>query len=342
MIIWRFGILKSILYTAICLGGVTAARTTAATLDANDLHDVLVGQYMNGKWEDLEKDLTAKKLEIDKFTGVEAADMKYIRQTMAECRPAWWAKCKENQLFEFRPVVWGHGLRASFDPRQTLEWSIKFNSSIAVVSFKWNAADMDSADKAKDEGGYSKGDLVDWKVWQVMGAAEADAMVPFQSQVGMTAVQKQQLQRFTDFYGNLTGIYYGTPTARRWALALSCAAWLKVNTSVAIVNSRKAAGSMFLAEIVSHRAKYPSIKLPETVPDEHSEAAICTALEKWIAVHPWTLAEDKALREELKTFATTNKHDLPQTGRVRLPNAQKVCAGSDGRRCESGRPRRSG
>ena len=123
----QFGILGLILSIAMCTGGVGTAQTMAATLDATDLHDVLVGQYMNGKWEDLEKDLTAKKPEIDKFSGVEAADMKYIRQTMAECRPAWWAKCKENQLFEFRPVVWGHGLRASFDPTQTLEWSIKFN-----------------------------------------------------------------------------------------------------------------------------------------------------------------------------------------------------------------------
>src|SRR5258708_22283810 len=133
---------------------------------------------MNGKWQDLEKDLAAKKPEIDRFTGVEAGDMKYIRQTMAECRPVWWAKCKENQLFEFRPVVWGHALRASYDPTQALEWNIKFNSDIAFVSFKWNTGDMDSA--AEAEAGYSKGDLCDWKIWQVMGSAEADAMVPFQ------------------------------------------------------------------------------------------------------------------------------------------------------------------
>lgn len=87
-----------------------------------------------------------------------------------------------------------------------------------------------------------------------------------------------------------------------------------------IVNSRRAVGSMFLAEVVAHPAKYPSISLPQTLPDEKIEENLCIALKNHIEKHPWTFAEDKSLREQIKAFELLNHKELIQTGKVKLPN----------------------
>ncbi len=173
---------------------------------------------------------------------------------------------------------------------------------------------------APAEHGFSKGDLCDLSVWSVIGEADSWSTVPLQFQINMKDAQKQQLQRFLEFNANLAGIYYGTPMARRWGLWLCCAAYLDRYAAMVTVNSRKGVGSMFLAEVVAHRAKYPSIKIAQDVPDEKVEETLCIALERHIEKHPWTLAEDRLLRDQVREFYLLNQRQLMQSGIIRLPS----------------------
>ena len=319
-------VLGGIFCIALAWHAVPAGRARAEDLPdapkSGSFYDQLVDEYMKGKWEDLEKDLSPKNKEIGKLSGSQRADVKYMRDMLSECRPAWWKQAKENQEFNFRPIVWGRPLRASFDPQSKSSINMTLNNGQASCALKWEAGDMDNP--AKAEHGFSKGDLMDMSVWQIIGEADAFATVPAQFQLSMKDAQKLQIQRFVDFNGNLAGVYYGTPMARRWGLFLFCDMYLNQYAAMTIVNSRKAVGAMFLAEVVAHRAKYPSIRIGETIPDDKIEETLCIALKNYIEKHPWTLAEDKYLREQLKAFVILNQKELMQTGNVRLPNGLLV------------------
>ncbi len=315
-------VMCAILCTVIWWTGISTKPSRAEdVMDAStpmSLYDQLVDEYMKGNWQELEKQFSPRNNELDKITGRQRLDLKYMRDVLAESRPAWWRQAKENQEFNFRPMVWGRSLRASFDPDAKSNINITVNNGVASEALKWDSADMDNP--APAEHGFSKGDLCDLSIWSCVGEADSYAIALAQLHTNLTAAQNLQLQRLIDFNGNLAGIYYGTPMARRWGLWLFCAAYLDKYAAMTVVTSRKAVGSMFLAEIAAHRAKYPSIKLPETVPDEKIEENLCIALKNYIEKHPWTLAEDKLLREQVRAFEMLNQKSLMQTGVVKLPN----------------------
>jgi hypothetical protein len=282
------------------------------------LHDHLVDQYMKGEWKDLEKELTPPDKDLEKLTGPQRLDIKYIRDTMTECRPTWWRQCADNQEFNFRPTVWGRALRASFDPDAKSNINMTFNNNQASCSLHWETADMDNP--APAEHGFSKGDLSDFSVWSVIGEADSWTTVPLQLQINMKDPQKQQLQRFLEFNANLSAIYYGTPMARRWGVWLCCAAYLNKYAAMVTINSRKGVGAFFLDEVVAHRAKYPSVRIAEEVPDEKVEETLCIAMERYIEKHPWTLPEDRLLRDQVRAFYLLNQRQLMQSGVIKLPN----------------------
>jgi hypothetical protein len=294
------------------------AQDQAATADVQaGAYARVVDEYMQGKWDDLQKDLSPRNPDLGTLTAGQKADVQYLRTTLSECRPPWWQQAKSGQEFNFEPAVWGRSLRASFDPGQTSSVSLSYNNGQASLTLKWDVTDMDSP--AKAEHGFSKGELNDLSVWSSIGMGEAWTRVPVQSMVNMSDATKTQLQRYLDFNADVVGVYYATPRARRWGLWLFCAAYLNKYAAMVTVNSRKAVGSMFLGEVVAHRAKYPSIRLPD-LPSEKIEENLCIQLKNNIEKHPWTLAEDRSLREALKSFAAFNQRSLLQTGVVRLPS----------------------
>jgi len=318
----KAGVCGSILLAALWACGIASSRARAAGEPAAaqlpEGYDQIVADYLSGNWEILEKSIAPTNKSLNKLTSSQNLDIKYIRESLAECRPPWWKLCKANQEINFRPSIWGKTMIASFDPGAKNNLNINFTNGQASMTFMWAPQDMDNP--AEAEHGFSKGDLCDLGIWQLIGSAEALAIVPLQQQVNLADAAKLKLQRYMDFNGNFTGIYYATPKARRWGLWLDCAGYLNKYAALATVNSRKALGSMFLAEVVANRAKYPSIKLSETLPDDKIEENLCLALKNWIEKNPWTLAEDRRIRDEIKAFGASNQKDLLQTNRVRMPN----------------------
>jgi len=87
---------------------------------------------------------------------------------------------------------------------------------------------------------------------------------------------------------------------------------------------RRAVASAFMAELLAHPDKYPSIHLPDSLPAESAEEQLATALKPWIEKHGLTLAEDRALRDAFKAFGALNARDVWRTAVVKLANGQSV------------------
>jgi hypothetical protein len=303
-----------------------AAAAAPATLPATGFHDQVVSEYLDGKWEKLETDLAATK-DPAGLSAADRADMETIRRAMGECRPEWWKLIKAGKRVNFRPVVWGHAFGATYDPQIKTSVLLNYVGTESHVTVKWDVADMDNP--AQAEHGFTKGELNDMVVWLNLGMAQSWADIPIDSQVNLNADARVRLNCYLQFRSNVAGACYGNPRARRWALWLDLAAWEEKYAKMEGVMGRRAVGAMFAAEVVAHADHYPSIRLPNSLPDQGAEEKLANQLRPWIEKHGMTLAEDQSLRDALKAFAAANTGKVRQTAMVTLPNGLTVALEPD-------------
>ena len=224
----------------------------------------------------------------------ERADIDAIRRAMGECRPEWWKLIKAGKKVNFRPLLWGRALNATYDPQGKSSVLLSYVGSEAHATVTWDASDMDNP--AHAEHGFSKGELNDLGVWLNLGMAQSWADIPVGSQVNLKDDTRLQLTRYLEFRSNVAGACYGSPRARRWALWLDLAAWEDKYAKMPSAKSRQAIGAMFMAEVVGHPDRYPSLHLPGEFPDRGSEPKFAAQLKPWVEKHSLTLAEDQSLR----------------------------------------------
>jgi hypothetical protein len=241
---------------------------------------------------------------------------------VAECREPWWKQTKAGRQTPIRVSLFGRPLSVAYDPAGKGGVEMKTVGGAIVLAVSWPAADMDNP--AHAEHGFSKGDLNSLSVWATLGMAQVWSQMSPQALATLTERDKLRLIRYQDFRGNLAGLYYGMPRARRWGEFLYLLMWLDKYKEMPIRNSRKACAAMFLAEFLANPAKYPSLTLPDALPADGAEEKLAQHVRARIEKHGWTVAEDKALREALQAFAKSNDAAVYQTETVTLPNKLKV------------------
>ncbi|HET6252131.1 MAG TPA: hypothetical protein VFE47_30880 [Tepidisphaeraceae bacterium] len=301
---------------------LSVPQALAAPPPGESLHDRIVRQYLNGTWDDASAELLSSAKQALALPPAEKADVDYIRKTIAECRPAWWKTTKAGQKVRFRPVVWGHTLSGTYDPAAKTNIQINFTNGVPAVTLTWNAKEMD--DPAEAEHGFTKGELNDLTVWSTLGTAQSWMDIPLRSQTHLDAAGNMLLTRYLGIRGGMASAYYGTPRARRWSLWLGCWAYNAEHAKDPTIMCRKAMGAMYIAEVVGHPKTYPSVKVPKEIPASDTEEKLTPFYKDGLGRTPFTLAEDMALREAIKAFASANENKPRATGTVILPNGLAV------------------
>ncbi len=294
--------------------------------DPAEVYSRICQEYLDGKWDALDADLRAAKNSAG-LSAAQQADVAYIRQAVAECRPPWWTQAKAGKKVAIRPVVWGQPLNLTYDPAGQGGVQAHFAGNTMSLTASWPAAEMDNPDQA--EHGFTKGELNNLGVWSTLGMAKVWSQTPPQSLAGLSEAGKLRLLRGQDFRGAVTGLYYGTPRARRWGEFLYLLSWLEKYAKMPTVYSRKAAGAMFLAEVLANPEKYPSLPLPKTLAGENAEEKLAECYRNRIEKSGWSVAEDRSLREALKKFAAANDLSVYKTQAVTLPNKLVVALDPD-------------
>ena len=323
--------LPTICTAVLLLSALAAAAATDAAVSTSapsaPLHDRMVSEYLGSKWAELAKELPTISKQAAALKPSERADIEYIRKTLAECRPVWWDRCKAGGKVSFRPSIWGRTLPATFDPAAKTNIGMNFVNDQASVTFKWDAADMDNPDEA--EHGFSKGELTNLQIWLLLGTAESWSLVPPQTQLKLEPDEKLLLQHYLQFRGNVAGAYYASPRARRWGLWLDLGAFNPAYAKASDRMAREAMAAMFMAEVLGHRDKYPSIQIVEASPEGAIEPKLAGELKTWIEKHGLTLSEDESLRAAIKSFAVANAAKVRQSAKVTLPNATFIALDPD-------------
>jgi len=301
--------------------GAQAEKPAPADVKGDDLYARVASAYMDGRWDDLAKALAAKPAEMAALSKAQRADVDYVRQAMAECRPDWWNSLKAGKKATFTANVWGHAADGVCDPdakKSTVQYAgvglkprLTFGSDVATV---------DNPDHA--EHSYTKGDLAGAGVWHALGTGVSWAALPQRSlQLVITKKDNLRLGIYLDFRGNLTVLYYGTPTIRQWGLWLYLAAYMEKYSKTDAVNSRKAAAAILVTEVLKSPDTYPFFALPASLPAEGAEGKLALHfLSNLNRKNPWTIAEDRAFRAAVRNVALANEQQAFDTGKVVLPS----------------------
>ena len=202
-----------------------------------------------------------------------------------------------------------------------------------AIFVSWPAADMDNP--AHAEHGFSKGDLNSLSVWATLGMAQVWSQMTPQALAALTERDKLRLIRYQDFRGNLAGLYYGTPRARRWGEFLYMLMWLDKYKDMPNRNSRKACAAMFLAEFLANPAKYPSLTLPDALPPTAPRRSwpSTSARGSRNTAGPWPKTKRSATRSRHSPRTTTRPSTRPKPSRSptssssrSIPRPTRPCA----------------
>jgi hypothetical protein len=298
------------------------AQAPPAAPDSADPFHRLLDAYLDGKWDEVETMFAAPAREVQSIPAAEQPKVNYMRQTLSDGRPTWWKRCQAGEKFAFSPNVWGRAVKATFDPAAKSGIQLTVIRGELSIALAWPSADMDNP--APAEHGFSKGDLSSLSIWSTLGMAEAWSAIPLAAQTNLKEDAKVRLQQYLDFRGNVTGVYYGNPRARRWGLWLFMAMYMDKYAQLPVRASREAIAVMFMSEVAGNPTKYPSIPLPGALPAEGAEEKLAAALRGRIEKHGWTLVEDKYLRDAIAAFATANGRQVHLNGQVTLANGLVV------------------
>lgn len=319
-------------WTIACVAGITFAADTAKKPAekvgetpaekaspggaAGELHSRICENYLQSKWDDLDKDLRAPAAEFASMTVAQKADVDYVRQVLAECRPAWWMECKAGKKLQIRPVLWNTRLNVMYDPNSA---NINFSGfgPDTLLTVGWKPSEVDNT--AHAEHGFSKGELQTMSIWGALGMGQAWGTAT-SGAIGNDEKTRAHLSKYLAFRNNVSSIYYGTPRSRRWSFWLYLAAYMDKYSKMPEVECRKVIGSMLFAEVLANPAKYPSLTPPAKMPADKLDAKLADHYRLFVEKRSWTLAEDKAIREAVKAFANSNEKDVFKTGKVQLPN----------------------
>jgi hypothetical protein len=312
--ILRTAALASILLLALAARAADPPATASAA-SSSAIYQQAVDQYLACKWDDLERTLSQNRAALAQLTPEQTADLDYLKQSVAESRPAWWPYIKEGKRYAFRATLWSRPLAAIYDPSIKSNVNLQSANGKLTLLVNWPATDMDNP--AHAEHGFSKADLTSLGLWGILESGRVWATLGPEKLVNLSELQKAELQQYLQFRSTLGGIYYGTPRARRWGCFLALDVLTDHYATNAGLAYRKPVAAMLIAEIVAHPDHYPSLRLP---PAATTEKEFGIALLRQFERTTLTLAEDRFLREAVKDFANANGNAILNAGIVTLPS----------------------
>lgn len=330
--------MKSIVHSVIAVLLAAAFAAPAAAVEnktALETYTDALNAYMRGNWDAFADAMKS----AEKTTGLSAqekSDLAYMKKSAAEFRPAWWSSCRSTEKTSFPVKVWERPFVANFIPADAdgHNANVDQKKRTVTITVSWSPSMVDD-DRAGDldphhKYGFVRGDMGELAVWRRLGINYFLASLPYDTLLTMAKDNRMLLDQVQEFIACMTAAYYNTPRARLLLLQL-LPQYLGKSGAEPLDRSCTAIGAMFLSEVLSEPAKWPSVLLPSTVPSKHVEEE--TIKHALVNIDPkWTLAEDRAFREIIRNFMTAKADSLLRNrGEITLSNklTLKILAADD-------------
>jgi hypothetical protein len=293
---------------------------------AAESYDKMVAAYMKGDWAALGDELKSVDKLLRFMTPAQRLDVKYVRDSAAEYRPAWWSECRKTSNVSFGAKIWGKGFTANYMPSEApgVEMPVGEKDGKLVVVVSWKPSLVDSP-KAADgylakRFGLTRGDLGEAMVWHELGHNYISLGLPLNAVKELYTNYSLLFGHLQEFYADMTALYHASPKARLATLLIRADDIEEDREDEGHGRSAMAIGSLILANVLADPAKWPSVHLPPAVPDKEVERLTTLYAYEHLDAN-WTLGEDRALRDLVQKFIfVKGEAVLRGRGDVQLPN----------------------
>ena len=189
-----------------------------------------------------------------------------------------------------------------------------------TATFSWKPDDMDST--APHKWGFLMCDETGIIIWDAVGILSAwTSVTPQTLAMYSSGPAKDRFNLYSNFRANLTVLYCTTPVSRRYAMFMHMSAYIDKYYNEPFASARRAVAAMLLQKILGAPKAFPSMPLPGSLASDNAEKSLAVYMKtKMGRTLPWTIAEEKAVREAIKAFAGTNDLNVLRSGKVDLPN----------------------
>ena len=316
--------------------GPASKPAPAGEPDAATQYDRLVRAYLDGQWKQLTDARRSLGGRLDRLAEAQRDDVAYLDKAVADHRPAWWQACKSGKKARLDVPFWDKSFSIAYAPREGIGWSYRQEGAWMVCSAFWDPNAMDSDQPvggSLGRRGFSQGVQFELNLWNALMSAHVLSRMTVRELVGFYGTKGpdgviqggdekkrlrfQQLQSFT---GELAGLYYVGPPARQASMVWCMAPYKLDDTD--LLRPRRAIAAMLVATFLADFSKWPSLALPD---ERDGDTEKSTAMfYHFRLLKPWTLAEDRALREAAWKFQQANPgRQVFNEGRIDLPNGLK-------------------
>jgi hypothetical protein len=293
--------------------------------DAKEAFDAVATAYMTSNWDGMQEAQKALQRYMGQLTPQQRGDLTYMRATAADFRPPWWKACAGTVPAKIKATLWGHGIVCNYAPADAATQSGHVNGQRIDITVSWNPSFVDSTapleGKLADEHHLTRGDVGEVVVWRQLGLGYITTLMPPDTLLNMYQENQLFYSHLQSFFAELTCIYHCSPRARKNAILVHGTSIREpAGNAEGYIRSCRAISAMFLSILLEDPKKWPSIQLPDTIPDEAVEKNVAVYVDSNI-LPSWTVEEDRAFREAIKEFFHANgDRALKQRGKLLLPN----------------------
>jgi len=309
--------------------GSSAAETSRQK--AQELYDQVVDAYLHSRWNEMAEAEKALGRRTSLLSPEQREDLRYIRMAMAKIRPRWWEFAKSPTGASFQAEVWNLAVPVLFEPSDKGGFNFQISGGQILITVSWNPAHLESTEPAVDKKlavhGCTMGDEMELAIWRTLTQSRLiGSMTPAAVIETFTANSPKRMpfEYFQEFRAKLEILKNCSPGARRMEMVCIMAGFTNPDSDTPDARTRRALGHMFLATWLEDPSKWPSVQLPRAMPaDDHLLRTLAMSVKTKInASRPWTVAEDRALREAAERFCRANGEEVLESGKVTLPNGK--------------------
>ncbi len=307
-------------------GQARAAAGAAGTSD--QWYDDLVRSYLDCDWAKLTPMLGDSRRHMRGLKADQRADVLYIREALAECRPPWWKYCQSTRPTQFPASIWGKRFVANFKPADKGSVSGDVDGNRIAVTLSWDPSALASQEAIWGPVGEQYGIVrchdAEFDVWRNLGYNYLLVTVPAPALVKMHTEQEFLYNHLQDFFARMTALYYSSPRARLAGLIKGGLVLDAQGVAESTKRSHYAISVVVMNHVLEDPGKWPSFSLPLEKARKDPELTVVKYLLENLGEN-WTLAEDRALREIVGDFMrATGGHVYRTGGEVPLPNGHAI------------------
>jgi len=294
--------------------------------------------YMAQDYEGMNKAIAAGAKNMSRLAPAQRANILYARKAVPDHRPAWWKYCASSHNTTFTAKIWGKSFKANYIPSDTLgvQAPIGIRDGRIIVIVSWQprlVGDPEPVEGARAKAHkLTRGDFAESIAWHELGHNYITEFLPLSTILRLYNDYQMMFHQLQEFYADMTTLYHAGPKARRCQLFVRLSGLSLNRDSSAHMRAAYGIGSILLSEWLADptniKEKWPHIHLPPVIPEKDIERNVLVYA--YYHFDPaWSLEEDRAFRELIKSSLTSRKAGsrytegemiLRRKGAIHLPN----------------------